>query len=66
MTREPGIGEEIKRKVRTYRILRVQHEPVDDDERARLGWHALVDALLIAPDEMTSPRAEDDFDDGKR
>jgi hypothetical protein len=59
MTRVPGIGEEINREDRTYRILRVQHEPVDDEGRARLGWHAFLDALLIDPEEMTIPRAEE-------
>jgi hypothetical protein len=59
MTRVPGIGEEINREDRTYRILRVQHEPVGDDGRARLGWHAFIDALLLGEEEMNLPRSEE-------
>jgi len=51
LTRVPGIGEEIGREERTYRAVRVRHEPVDDDGRARLGWHALVDAELQPEDD---------------
>ena len=51
LTRVPGIGEEISREDRSYKITRVRHEPVDDDGRARFGWHAFVDAQLQPPDE---------------
>ena len=44
LTRVPGLGEEINREDHSYRVVRVWHEPVDDDGRARFGWHALVDA----------------------
>ncbi|MCY2950709.1 MAG: hypothetical protein NTU53_01880 [Planctomycetota bacterium] len=51
LTRVPGIGEEINQEDRSYKVIRVQHEPVDDDGRARLGWHALVDAELLPPED---------------
>jgi hypothetical protein len=51
LTRVPGIGEEIIREDRYYKVLRVQHESVDDDGRARFGWHAFVDADLLPLDE---------------
>ena len=48
LTRVPGIGEEINREDRSYRILRVQHEPLDDEGRPRFGWHAFIDANLLS------------------
>jgi hypothetical protein len=48
VTRVPSIGEEINREDRTYRILRVRHELVDNDGRAHLGWHAFIDAQLVS------------------
>jgi len=51
LTRVPGIGEEINREDRSYKVLHVQHEPVDDDGRARFGWHAFVDAELQPTDD---------------
>jgi hypothetical protein len=46
LTRVPGLGEEIDREDRSYKVARVQHEPVDDDGRARFGWHAFIEAHL--------------------
>lgn len=51
LTRVPGIGEEISREDKSYRVVRVQHEPVDDDGRARLGWHAFIEADLLPPED---------------
>lgn len=51
MTRVPGIGEEINREDRSYRVLRVQHEPINDDGRARVGYHAFVDVNLLPPED---------------
>lgn len=51
MTRVPTIGEEINREDRSYLVLRVQHEPIDSEGYARLGWHAFVEAKLLQPDE---------------
>ncbi len=50
LTRVPGIGEEINREDQSWQVTRVQHEPVNDDGRARFGWHAFVDAILVPPD----------------
>lgn len=47
LTRVPGIGEVISREDRSYRVTRVAHEPVNEDGKARLGWHAFVDAVLM-------------------
>ncbi len=55
LTRVPGIGDEIDREAVSYRVVRVQHEPVDDDGRARLGWHAFVEAQLQPEDETPPP-----------
>ena len=51
LTRVPGIGEELSQEDRIYRILRVQHEPINDDGRARFGWHAFIDAELLPPED---------------
>ena len=51
LTRVPGIGEELVPEDRCYKALRVQHEPVDNDGRARCGWHAFIEAELLPPDE---------------
>jgi hypothetical protein len=56
LTRVPGIGEEINQEDRSYKVVRVQHEPVENDGRARLGWHAFVDAELL-PSEDAEPSA---------
>jgi len=56
LTRVPGLGEEISREGRSYKIVRVQHEPVDDGGRARFGWHAFIEAEIV-PDEIgTRPK----------
>lgn len=47
LTRVPCVGEEISKNGAVYRITQVRHAAVDDDGRARLGWHALVDAVLV-------------------
>jgi hypothetical protein len=44
----PGIGDEIIREDKTYKVVRVLHDRVDDDGRARFGYHAYVDAELPA------------------
>jgi hypothetical protein len=51
LTRVPGIGEEIAREDRSYKITRVQHMPVDRMGRAEFGWHAFLDAELLPPEE---------------
>ena len=51
LTRVPGIGEEIGREDCSYKVLRVQHEPIDDEGRAHFGWHAVVDVEL-QPDDI--------------
>jgi hypothetical protein len=56
LTRVPGIGEEINREDRSYKVMRVRHEPVDDDGRARFGWHAFVDAELLPEDPEPATR----------
>jgi hypothetical protein len=65
LTRVPGIGEEINREAKSYKILRVQHEPVDDDGRARFGWHAFIDAEL-QPEEDVQPQKRTRKDNAKR
>ena len=45
LTRVPGLGEEIAHEDKYYRVVRVQHEPVDDDGRTRARYHAFVDVL---------------------
>lgn len=52
LSRVPGIGEEICREDRTYKVLRVIHDSVDDDGRARSGWHAIVDTELQPLDDL--------------
>jgi hypothetical protein len=44
LTRVPCIGEAIEYEGEYYRVLRVFHSPVNDDGRARFGWHAMIDA----------------------
>ena len=51
LTRVPGIGEEIIREDRTYKVLRVRHEAVDDDGKARFGWHAFIEGELQPAEE---------------
>jgi len=51
LSRVPGLGEEINVEDRSYKVTRVQHEPVDEYGRARLGWHAFVDADLLPPED---------------
>src|SRR4051794_39608143 len=55
LTRVPGLGEELVKEGRTYRIVRVQHEPVGDDGRTWCGWHAMVNLELL-PEEPVEPR----------
>ena len=55
LTRVPGIGELVGREDRSYKVLRVWHEPVDDDGRGRFGWHAFIDVEL-QPREEAIPR----------
>lgn len=55
LTRVPGIGEAINREDKSYLVLHVYHEPVEADGRARLGWHAFIDAEL-QPEEPERPR----------
>jgi len=57
LTRVPGIGEEIIREDRTYKVLRVQHDRVDDDGRARFAYHAYIDAEL-QPEDEPAPRRQ--------
>ena len=56
LTRVPGIGEEIMREDRYYKVVRVQHEPVDDDGRTRFGCHAAIDAELLPEAPEPVPR----------
>src|SRR6202035_2333619 len=42
LTLVPGLGEEIDRENRSYRLVRVWHQPVNYEGRARFGWHAMV------------------------
>ena len=58
LTRVPGLGEEIHRDEKSYKVVRVWHQPVDDDGRTRFGWHALLDAELQPEDDGRSLRAE--------
>ncbi len=51
MTRVPCIGEEIVREDKSYKVVRVQHEPVGASGRARFGWHAFIEAYLMPPDD---------------
>jgi hypothetical protein len=44
MTRVPCIGEAVSHEADYYRVLRVFHEPVDDDGRTLTGVHAFIDA----------------------
>ena len=44
LTRVPCIGEAIEHAGKYYCVLRVFHTPVDDDGRAYIGYHAMIDA----------------------
>jgi hypothetical protein len=57
LTCVPGIGEEINCKNRTYKVMRVLHELVDDDGKARAGCHAFVNAELLPEDALPVARA---------
>jgi hypothetical protein len=58
LTRVPGLGEEIIREEKSYKVIRVWHQPVDDDGRTPFGWHALVDATFQPEDGVQSLRTE--------
>jgi hypothetical protein len=47
LTRVPGLMEYISFEEKVYRVVLVQHEPVDDDGFARLGWDALLEVELV-------------------
>jgi hypothetical protein len=50
LTRVPCIGESISREGSTYRVTAVEHQLIVDDlGHAIFGWHALIDAELIPP-----------------
>jgi hypothetical protein len=51
LTRVPGLGEEIVQEEKSYKVVRVQHEQVGEDGRARFGWHAFIHADLMPPDD---------------
>jgi hypothetical protein len=57
LTRVPGLVEEMHREEKSYKVIRVWHQPVDDDGRTPFGWHALVDAEL-QPEDFRSLRTE--------
>jgi hypothetical protein len=58
LTRVPGLGEEINREDRSYRVVRVWHQPVNDDGRAPWGWHAMVDAEMCPDDGDAFPHVK--------
>lgn len=58
LTRVPGLGEEIIREEKSYKVIRVWHQPVDDDGRTTFGWHALVDATFQPEEAVRSLRTE--------
>jgi hypothetical protein len=58
LTRVPGLGEEIHKEDKSYKVIRVWHQPVDDDGRTPFGWHALIDATLQPEDGVRSLRTE--------
>jgi hypothetical protein len=37
LTRVPGLGEEIHKDEKSYKVVRVWHQPVDDDGRTPFG-----------------------------
>lgn len=51
LTRVPCIGENISIEDRSYRVVRVDHEPVNSEGVARLGWHAFLDVERLPPEE---------------
>jgi len=55
LTRVPGLCECLAKDEKTYRVVGVQHEPVDEDGRGRIGWHALLDVVL-EPEPEAPPR----------
>jgi hypothetical protein len=55
LTRVPGIGEEIIREEKSYKVTRVQHERVAADGRARFGWHAFIETEL-QPEDPEPPK----------
>lgn len=55
LTRVPGLGEEIIQEGDIYKVVRVQHDRVNDDGRAYLGNHAYAYAELQAED-LPMPR----------
>ena len=56
LTRIPSIGEAIRHKEKYYRVLRVFHEPVDDDGRSFIGYHAMIDAEYWPDDTIPQVR----------
>jgi hypothetical protein len=58
LTRVPGLGEEINREDKSYKVIRVWHQPVGDDGPTPFGWHALIDATLQPDDGARSLRTE--------
>lgn len=51
LTRVPCLGEELNREDRHYKVVRVQHEPMDFHGLFRIGWHAFVDVELLPAEE---------------
>jgi hypothetical protein len=57
LTRVPGLMEYVSFEEKVYRVVLVQHEPIDDDGFARLGWDALLEVELVPEaDEFGYPR----------
>jgi hypothetical protein len=55
LTRVPCPEEQINHEDRSYRVTKVQHEPLGTNGKARFGWAAFVDAELL-PAEPDPPR----------
>ena len=47
LTRVPGLMEYVSFEEKVYRVVLVQHEPIDDDGFASLGWDASLEVELV-------------------
>ena len=58
LTRVPCIGEALRHEDKYYRVLRVFHEPVDDDGRTFVGYHGMIDAEYWPEDTIPPVRSK--------
>jgi len=47
LTRVPGLMEYVAREEKVYRVVLVQHEPIDENGFAPFGWDAMLEVELV-------------------